>query len=698
MILIAAEVWNRGGSPGDLAPIAVSGVLDLRNWENDTGEILKLQGDWKFYWNELISPADLADGRASLSGYMDAGFWNGYVVDGQPLPGQGYATYALTILMKPDGQRMALRLPAQSTAFRLYLNGRELASNGVVGTSAETTVPQYMPLLEEFYNNSPQITLVMQVSNFHHRLGGMGEPLEIGAEPALRAKTNRLILMDMYSMGAMFTMGFYHLLLYFMRKKDRSAAYFAGICLCYGVRSMTIGEVALTKIWPNFDWAALLGLGYLTSAGILPFGLLFVWELYREETSKIAVTASIVHYSALILIVLLAPTTVSTQAVVYYQVGSAALSAYVLYVLVSASIKRREGALWLSVSALFFIVTLLNDLLYINGIIQTMTLSSLGLVVVCFGQAQVLAARFSNALTSVEALRDQLTAVNQELIDLNRGLEMRVSERTAALVESNKRLEAINAEIERMEKSRRHLLANIAHDLRTPVTLIQGYVEAMLDGVIEDPQELNEYLNLIAGKASGLSHLIADLFELTQLESRRVTFDMRPVALRDLVGGLYMKYETDISRAGMVPVLVEPEWQDGEGSTGPIVIADPERVDRVFANLVYNALKFTPQGGSITVSYGLADPEDSGTGSPESRFAVVSITDTGTGIAAEDLPYVFDRFYKVPRARSQAPGSGLGLSIAREIVELHGGRIWAESARGEGAAFRFTLPLEAQHP
>lgn len=695
MVLVTTEAWTRTVSPSDLSPIAVNGVLDLRNWDGLTDGVLHIRGDWEFYWNALFSPSDLLAGAPGISGYSDVGFWNDYVVDGEPLPGQGYATYALTILVEPNGQRMALRIPAQSTAFRLYMNGRELASNGTVGTSAETSVPQYMPTFVEFYNDSPEINLVLQVSNFHHRYGGMEQPLEIGLGSVIRTRATRLILVDLCSMGSMFSMGFYHVLLYLMRKKDRSTIYFAGICACYGIRSMTIGEVALTKIWPRFDWATLLKLGYVTSAGILPLVLLFLRELYEEETSKTVVKAGVVHFALLIPIVLLAPTTLTTQIIVYYQIVSAALSSYVFYVLVSASIRRREGALWLSISALFFLVTLLNDLLYINGVIHTMTLSSFGLVVVCFGQAQVLAARFSHGLSAVEALRDQLAAVNQQLTDLNRGLEIRVNERTAALVESNKRLEAINAEIERMEKSRKHLLANIAHDLRTPVTLIQGYVEAMLDGVIEDPQELHKYLNLIAGKAAGLSHLIADLFELTQLESRRVTFDLWPVPIADLVRGLYLKYEGDISFAGMIPVLEEPDWKDEDGPEAPTVIADAERIDRVFANLIYNALKFTPEGGSITVRYGLTDPEDSGAEPPRPRFAVVSITDTGAGIAKEDLPYVFDRFYKVPRARSQALGSGLGLSIAREIVELHGGRIWAESAPGQGGTFSFTLRLDA---
>ena len=672
---------------------AQNGVLDLREWDYTAEGTTKLVGEWQFYWNALLSPSDLDSGLGTMSGYTNPRFWNGYTLDGEELPGQGYATYVLRILMSPDGQQLGLRVPSQSTSFRLWVNGREVASNGKVATSVQEHVPQYMPVTVDVYNDYAEITLVMQVSNFLHRRGGMWDPLEIGAQDVLRVKNARLILLDMLSIGSMFTMAFYHLLLFVRRKKDRSALYFAGVCICFGLRAMIVGEIAVTKMWPNFSWTALLRLEYFTSGGLLPFALLFLRELYPEETSVKAVNAGIVLYAFFLTIVAVFPTTVGSQAMVYYQVGSVTLSGYVLYVLVSASMRRRDGAIWLAFATLVFIMTLINDMLYFNGVLHTTTLSSLGLVIVCFAQAYALAFRFSGALTSVETLRDQLTVVNQQLTELNRGLEQRVSERTSALLESNKRLEQINAEIERMEQSRKHLLANIAHDLRTPVTLIQGYVEAMLDGVIEDPEQLNKYLKLISEKASGLSHLIADLFELTQLESRRVTFNMRPVPVTDLVDGLYMKYETDISRAGVNPVLAKPDLAEETAGTGPVAIADFERIDRVVSNLVYNALKFTPKGGSITMSYRLAEPE----GAKKPPVVVISVADTGTGIAPEDLPYVFDRFYKAPRARSKAPGSGLGLSIAREIVELHCGRIWAESTPGKGATFYFTLPLQTGH-
>jgi len=691
LLAVAGGSWAVSDLVGPCHPIARDGILDLRDWDLASCGVMSLTGDWEFYWNKLLEPSQLTSARREMTGYTGVpASWNGYVVDGRKLSGDGYATYVLTILTKGNGAKLALRMPPASTAYRLYLNGRERAANGKVGTSARDMMPQYMPLVVSFDDDAPEIRLVVQVSNFVHRRGGLWEAPEIGTEPAVRVKTSRLMVFNLASIGSLITMGFYHACLYVLRRKEKSTVYFAHVCFLFGVRAFLVGEIVLTKIWPSFPWGVALKLEYLTSAGILPLALLFCKEMYPQETSMLVARGSEALCAVFFLTVIVVPTRLSSQLMIPYQVVSVALCGYIMHVLVVASLRRREGAIWLASSALFFILTLINDMLYFNEVLKTGSLSPFGLVVVCFAQAYVLSARFSGAMISVEQLSNQLTALNQHLSDLNRSHEQRVEDRTAALLESNRRLEMINREIERMEQSRNRLLTNIAHDLRTPVTLIQGYVEAILDGVIDEPGERAKYLGLIGTKASGLSTLIEDLFELTQLESRKATFNMRRVQIDEMVSDLYLKYETDIVTAGVNPALLRPRWEHPYSDKGPWVMADPERVDRVFANLIYNAVKFTPNGGRITVRYAPGPTEGA-----KGRLAdvVIAIADTGPGIPAEDLPNVFDRFYKAPRSRTQAPGSGLGLSIAKEIVELHGGRIWVESEPDKGSTFYFTLPV-----
>lgn len=674
-------------------PEADAGVLDLTGWNFATDGPIDLAGEWEFYWDRLLGPSEADPQKVYISGYMDLPrSWNGYVIDGTKIKAAGYATFGLTIRTVPDGSRISVRIPEVSTAYRLWVNGQELADNGKVGTTAKDTVSQYMPLIITFDNDRQEIRIVIQVSNFSHRRGGLWEPLEIGTEATLRQKAAWLMFCDLFGIGSLVTMAFYYFSTYVLRRKEKSYLYFAEICFVAGLRAMLVGDIVLTKVWPDFSWAFALRLEYLAGASFLPAALLFCKELYPEEVSTPATRASQWVAWIFSVIVMLVPTSISSQLIVPYQGVGAIGATYIIWIVTSAARHKREGALWLLFGSVLFSLALVNDALYYNGIIRTGSYSALALVAVCFAQSSVLSKRFTGALTSVEQLSGQLTSLNEQLTTLNRDLEARVEERTAALMDSNRRLEMSNREVERMEQSRKHLLTNIAHDLRTPVTLIQGYVEAMLDGVIDTPEQRNKYLTLIRGKTSGLSHLIEDLFELTQLESRRVAFTMRKVQIDELVSDLYAKYEADIVSAGVSATLIPATWGPLRHEKGPLVNVDTERIDRVVANLVYNALKFTPKGGRISMG---CEPGPQRDPRGQVKEVVVSISDSGSGIAAEDLPYVFDRFYKAPRSRSHAPGSGLGLSIAKEVVELHGGHIWAESAPDRGTTFSFTLPVAA---
>ncbi|NPV93155.1 MAG: PAS domain S-box protein [Firmicutes bacterium] len=260
--------------------------------------------------------------------------------------------------------------------------------------------------------------------------------------------------------------------------------------------------------------------------------------------------------------------------------------------------------------------------------------------------------------------------------------------------------ERIKAEEEllRMEKSRTHLLTNISHDLRTPLSTVQGYVKAMLDQVISKPEEQNEYLHLIYNRVLKINRLIQDLFELSQLESRRVKFNLCRVAVSDMVSQLFDKYRVDVQDAGLDFILNTPEPRE-PGLPEMFVEVDPDQIERVFANLIYNAIKHTPPGGTITVGCETVQadvPRSSRTGAGTAAggfAALVSITDTGAGISPEELPYLFDRYYKGAAAEGKSMGgTGLGLAISKEIVEYHDGRIWAESVLKPGSTFSFTLP------
>jgi two-component system OmpR family sensor kinase len=232
---------------------------------------------------------------------------------------------------------------------------------------------------------------------------------------------------------------------------------------------------------------------------------------------------------------------------------------------------------------------------------------------------------------------------------------------------------AMSRQVQRAQQTQRDFLANVSHELKTPLTSIQGYSQAILDGAASEPARAAQVIHDEAGR---MRRMVEDLLDLARIESGQAKMRREHVNLGDLLKAVLDRF---VIQAGEQGVRLVHEIGEMPHLTG-----DNDRLMQVFANLIDNALAHTPAGGQITVR---AQQVDSG--------VRVTVSDTGKGLPAEDLGRVFERFYQVDksRARSGRKGTGLGLTISKEIVEIHGGTIRAESPQGQGATFHVWLPL-----
>jgi two-component system phosphate regulon sensor histidine kinase PhoR len=226
--------------------------------------------------------------------------------------------------------------------------------------------------------------------------------------------------------------------------------------------------------------------------------------------------------------------------------------------------------------------------------------------------------------------------------------------------------------LRRLETVRRDFVSNVSHELRTPLASLKALVDTLLEGAMDDPPAARRFMSLMQNEIDTLTQMVQELLELSRIESGKVPLEKLSISPCELIHLAVERMQVQAERAGQqIHVFCDDNL--------PNVIADPKRITQVLINLIHNSIKFTPSGGKISLE----------ARKQESRI-IISVADTGIGIAPEELPRIFERFYKADPSRSGG-GTGLGLSIARHIIEMHGGRIWAESTLGSGSTVFFIL-------
>ena len=231
------------------------------------------------------------------------------------------------------------------------------------------------------------------------------------------------------------------------------------------------------------------------------------------------------------------------------------------------------------------------------------------------------------------------------------------------------------SELRRLERVRQDFVANISHEFRTPLTAIQGFAETLLGGALDDTANRRRFVEIIRNHATRLARLTEDLLELSRIEAGQMELEFRPVSVQYLIESCL---ETARLKAAQRDLIVEVDIPDGL----PSIRGDANRLQEVLQNLLDNAVQYTPENGRIDVQ-----------AAQVGGAVVLTVADTGIGIPQAEQGRIFERFYRVDAARSrEAGGTGLGLSIARHIVDAHGGKLWVESAVGEGSRFHFSIP------
>ena len=386
------------------------GLLDISEWDFKQNGIITLNGEWEFYWNQLIEPKNFND-TISKTYLKLPDVWNGHIFKNQKLSGKGYATFRIKIKNKLNKEKLGLRVPFHFTAYKLWVNEQLVATNGIVSKTKESSTPQTVPQYIYFEAPNADINLTLQVSNYHFDKGGAPAPYKLGLEDQIRATHTRQFALDLFLIGSLFIMTIHHLGLYLLRRKEISTLYFSIMCFLILLRTMCLGETILIDLYPDFDFEIYIKLLFVSAFTFPALFNAFLEKLYPDEfipTIKWIYTGLGVVFS----ITLFFPATVSTLLLVPVSFMAFSSLCYSLYVLFKALIHKRDGAIYPLIGMIVLGATVINDLLFDNQIIISDYYISYGIFFFIFSQSFLLSLKSSLAFLSIENLSIKINKIN----------------------------------------------------------------------------------------------------------------------------------------------------------------------------------------------------------------------------------------------------------------------------------------------
>lgn len=775
----------------DHPPQAVDGILDLRNWNFEQAGPVKLNGEWEFYWAQLLTNSDFAEGTSpSLTGFFRVpGRWKGHAVNDTALTGVGYATYRLTVLLSDasaptESQLFAIKIPTPLlTAYALYVDGHLIDSAGSVGSTAGTMIPQVAaPHVVIFAPNTSQVEIIIQLSNFYQYDGGIVEPLYFGPQAQLYHFYQQQLGLDFFLIGSIFVMGLYYLGLFGLRRTDKSPLYFGLFCLATTGRVLVMNQPGIVNYFVSSNWPAFVQTVFLLIYAAMITLALFTRSLFPQEFSKRILSLVLGITAIFVMRPLFAPLQIYT-AFLPITLYSVVISIYVLYVVGLATARQREGAFIFLLGHIALFLTIINDVLFFNGVIQTHQFIPLGLFVLIGSQAYILSSRFSRAFTQTETLSLELQINNQSLKQTQQELHQS-EEKYRTLFEDSKdvifitrldgQIEEVNpvcfelfgytrtearqmnvlalyvdpqdrqrfqetiardqvvkdfevtlkhkhgrpidcqitatlrrdeagnisgyqgiihdmtaykqAEAERTRalamqrdkeaadaanRAKSAFLANMSHELRTPLNAILGFSRLMSRGKQFSPTD-QENLRIIIASGEHLLTLINQVLDLSKVEAGRMRFDPKTFDLHQMLIELEGMFRLRAKDKGLHLMF------DLQPDLPRYIDTDNMKLRQVLINLLNNALKFTDTGNfTLRVS---TNDETSEHFHPSSFILLTfKVSDTGPGIAPEEMDLLFQPFTQTQTGRQAQEGTGLGLTISRKLVHLLGGELTAQS-------------------
>jgi PAS domain S-box-containing protein len=424
------------------------GVLDLRNWVFETMGPVRLDGEWEFHWKKLHAEI-AADAEKTYIGVPGA--WSASKIAGAELDPHGYGTYRLTIILPEASDSLAIRMPDVETAYNLYADGLQIGSVGVVSSDANFSEWRFEPRIFSVPVKGKSLELLVEVSNYVYKGGGLTRSIKMGPEAALHASWETKLFLDYFMLGGLVIIGLYHIGFFFIRRREKSTIYFGIFCIVLGIRGILVGERILSASFPSVPYEYFFKADILTIYTTVPLFLMYLFDIFPEESPRPLRIILVIPGILFSLLVLATPAGIYHYSIDWFNFIMVVSGFCMIGIAGRAVWKKRDGSVIFIIGLIIAMISVGNDILRTMYLIQTPNIASFGFLLFTMTQAYIISLRFSRSYDLSETLTHQLEA-------FSRSLEIRVDERTEELAEEKKRLALRNSELERSEKRFRDLV------------------------------------------------------------------------------------------------------------------------------------------------------------------------------------------------------------------------------------------------
>lgn len=615
--------------------VVQKGVADLSEFSFESKEVRLLDGEWGVVWGKLIADVDKETTKSAV--YVDfKSRWKN-IPSNETASGTGYASYFIK-LIKPDHQDLAIKMPIANTAVKLLIDGKVYFEAGKVGKSASTTKPYYRNAIVELPPTDKEYyQIIMQVSNFHYRSGGFNSYAEIGDKAYILKNDELMADITLILVGAFIFTALYLLALYFLRPQETPMLYIGLFFIILTHRMVSVGEMLLAKL-VNLKWEFYIKSDYLTFyLGAVAF-ILFVQKFFKGQIKLPynRIIIGILFVASIIVIVF--PASIYSYISIPMQFFVLLVTFMLFYQISKLAFRGSFTARLLLIAILALFISVINDVLYYNRIINTGLISHYGMIFLTLSLPFLLPAYFSRLFTQVEVLSQKLTRQNSKLKKLNRDLDA--------------------------------FVYNVSHDLKAPLASIQGLINIIKKE--DDIDKIREVTSYQERSVDKLMRFIQDLLNYSRNSRLEVTsepIDFESILLETIDSIKYIdKYRNidhELSIKGKAPFR-----------------SDKYRIKIVLNNLVSNAFKYhDPEKDYPFVKINV---------DVHSEFSTITIADNGIGIPEEHQLKVFDMFYRAHDEMTD--GTGLGLYLVKECMTNLRGEITLKSREHEGTTVVFKIP------